>query len=80
MTLKPHPYDYINKDNFETIKNTISMGMAMNKSPVEIAQLLSQATGLDTKITMALIQAELKDTLQSLKDKDKKSKWRFLKR
>ena len=73
--LKAHPYDYITPENYDTIKNIIEMGMTMGKSPMEIADLISQTTGLDMKITTALIQAELKDTLKEMSGK--KRRWKF---
>lgn len=69
MKLKDHPYDYISRDNFEKIKSSIQMGITLNKSPVECAQLMSESTGLDMKITMAIVQAELIDTMKELEKK-----------
>lgn len=73
--LKDHPYDYVTSENYETIKNIIEMGMTMNKSPMEIANIISRTTGLDMKITVALIQAELKDTLKEMTKK--RRRWKF---
>jgi len=69
--LKPHPYDYITKENYESIKSSIQLGMTMNKSPVEIAVIISQSTGLNNTITMAIVQAEIIDTMKELEKKKK---------
>ena len=65
-----HPYDYINKDNFETIKSIITAGMMSNKTPGEIAKMMSTQTGIDQNVCLAILQAELLDTMKELDKQD----------
>jgi len=61
-----HPYDYITPDNFELIKTAIVLGLNSNKSPGDIALLISQSTHMDQTVAMALVQAELLDSMKEL--------------
>ncbi len=61
-----HPYDYITPDNFELIKTAIVLGINSNKSPGEIALLISQSTHMDQTVALALVQAELLDSIKEL--------------
>jgi len=69
-----HPYDYVTPDNFELIKTAIVLGINSNKSPGEIALLISQSTHMDQTIALAVVQAELLDSIKELnKNGDKTS-------
>lgn len=65
-----HPYNYINKDNFEIIKNTIQMGMLNQWTPIQIADEMAKQTGLSKEICVGIVQTEILDTLKRLGEKD----------
>jgi len=58
MKMKEHPYNYITKENFDTIKTCIEIGLRTQKTPVEIAMNISKISGMPQDIALALINAE----------------------
>ena len=69
MTFKEHPYDYINEANFELVKESMRIGVSTGKSPQKIADTMHRSTGLPLPVAMAIVQAELLDSMKSLKAK-----------
>jgi hypothetical protein len=69
MTIK-HPYEFINKDNFEIIKTALNVGLRANKTPQEIATLMVRSTNLEYDICLGIVQEELLSTMQALQDKE----------
>ncbi len=69
MGYKTHPYEYINEANFELVKESLRIGLATGKSPQKIADTMHRSTGLPLPVAMAIIQAELLDSMKSIKEK-----------
>jgi len=64
---KPHPYEYINEQNFEIIQNCFKFGMGFNKTPDKIIEMIVQATDIPPGVVKALVQLELLPTMQKLR-------------
>ena len=64
-----HPYDYINEHNFDAIKMAFDIGLNTGKTPIEISQLITKATGIDQTVALAIVQLEILPTLQELEKK-----------
>ena len=67
---KSHPYEYITPSNFETIRESLRIGLTSGKTPAKIAEFMEAATHLPMSVCMAIVQQELLGTLENLKEDD----------
>lgn len=64
-------YEYVTKDNFEKVKEVLEWGIASQRRPNEIAQRMSDETDIPIIPAQALVNDELINTMQWLKDGNK---------
>ncbi len=69
--MKTDPYRYINETNFDTIKDSLEWGINNQKTPVEIAALISKNSNLSEVQARALVQEELIGAMGFMKDGDR---------
>jgi len=67
------PYSEITKDNFHKIKEVLEWGISEGKNPIEIAQAISDYTGMNVSVARALVQEELINSMEWMKDGNKTS-------
>jgi len=67
------PYSIINKGNFHKIKEVLEWGIENQKNPKEIAQAISEYTGMNIAFARALVQEELIGAMEYMKDGNKTS-------
>jgi len=68
-----NPYAGITKRNFEAIKEILEWGISKSKSPIEIAQALADNTDMPIAMARALVQEELLNSMEWMKDGNKTS-------
>ncbi len=66
-------YSGITKENFEGIKEILEWGISKSKSPIEIAQAISDHTDMSIVVARALVQEELLNSMEWMKDGNKTS-------
>jgi hypothetical protein len=67
------PYSGINKKNFEGIKEILEWGINKSKTPIEIAQAIADHTDMPIAMARALVQEELINSMEWMKDGNKTS-------
>lgn len=67
------PYSGITKYNFEGIKEILEWGISKSKSPIEIAQAIADHTDMGIVLARALVQEELLNSMEWMKDGNKAS-------
>lgn len=67
------PYSEITKANFDKIKQVLEWGISESKNPIEIAQAIADATGMGVAMARALVQEELLNSMEWMKDGNKTS-------
>lgn len=66
-------YSGITKENFEGIKEILEWGISKSKSPIEIAQAITDNTDMGIVLARALVQEELLNSMEWMKDGNKAS-------
>jgi len=66
---KKHPYDYVNKDNFDIIRGCIVQGMTLQTPPKEIAENLIKITGLPAEVCVAIVSQEIGNAFDEFQTK-----------
>lgn len=64
-------YDYVTKENFEKVKDVLEWGIRTQRRPNEIAQRMSDETDIPIIPAQSLVNDELINTMQWLKDGNK---------
>jgi len=67
------PYEGITKYNFEGIKEILEWGINNSKSPIEISQAIANNTDMGIVKARALVQEELLNSMEWMKDGNKAS-------
>jgi hypothetical protein len=55
---KKHPYDYINKQNFDIIRGCIVQGLTLQKKPTDIVIDLMKVANLPEDVARAIVTQE----------------------
>jgi len=65
------PYRFIDKDNFEAVKEILNWGIEQQRTPNEIAEAIADKTNIPAVHAKALVQDELIGAMGYLKDGNK---------